>query len=296
MTDQISTVNDFYSLMKPRVMSLVIFTALVGIVMSPAYIHPFTAFIALLCIATGAGASGVLNMWYDADIDKKMKRTINRPIPLGLIPRSEAFTFGIVMSFGSVFVMGILVNWYAAAFLAITIFFYIVIYTIWLKRRTPQNIVIGGAAGAFPPVIGWLTSSGSLSIEPIILFLIIFMWTPAHFWALALDISDDYKKVGIPMMPNTAGSKSTRRQILVYAIITSFVALSPFFVNMASVYYLISILLLDFIFIFLSCKLYYTDTIELQKKLAKKLFIYSIFYLFLIFAILLIEAIVKSLI
>ncbi|MFQ3360913.1 MAG: heme o synthase [Alphaproteobacteria bacterium] len=296
MTDQISTVNDFYSLMKPRVMSLVIFTALVGIVMSPAYIHPFTAFIALLCIATGAGASGVLNMWYDADIDKKMKRTINRPIPLGLIPRSEAFTFGIVMSFGSVFVMGILVNWYAAAFLAITIFFYIVIYTIWLKRRTPQNIVIGGAAGAFPPVIGWLASSGSLSIEPIILFLIIFMWTPAHFWALALDISDDYKKVGIPMMPNTAGSKSTRRQILVYAIITSFVALSPFFVNMASVYYLISILLLDFIFIFLSCKLYYTDTIELQKKLAKKLFIYSIFYLFLIFAILLIEAIVKSLI
>ena len=209
MTDQISTVNDFYSLMKPRVMSLVIFTALVGIVMSPAYIHPFTAFIALLCIATGAGASGVLNMWYDADIDKKMKRTINRPIPLGLIPRSEAFTFGIVMSFGSVFVMGILVNWYAAAFLAITIFFYIVIYTIWLKRRTPQNIVIGGAAGAFPPVIGWLASSGSLSIEPIILFLIIFMWTPAHFWALALDISDDYKKVGIPMMPNTAGSKST---------------------------------------------------------------------------------------
>lgn len=294
MTDQISSVNNFYSLMKPRVMSLVIFTALVGIVLSPVHIHPFTAFIALLCIAIGAGASGVLNMWYDADIDKEMKRTVNRPIPLGLIPKSEALSFGIVLSFGSVFVMGILVNWYSAIFLAITIFFYIVIYTIWLKRRTPQNIVIGGAAGAFPPVIGWLSASGSLSIEPIILFLIIFMWTPAHFWALALDISDDYKKAGIPMMPNVVGSKSTRRQILIYAIITSFVALLPFFVGMASLYYLIPILLLDFIFILLSFKLYYSDAIESQKKLAKKLFIYSIFYLFLIFAILLIESLIKN--
>jgi protoheme IX farnesyltransferase len=294
MTDQISSVNDFYSLMKPRVMSLVIFTALVGLIMSPDNIHPFTAFIALLCIAIGAGASGALNMWYDADIDKEMKRTVNRPIPLGLIPKSEALSFGLVLSFGSIFVMGIVVNWYSALFLAITIFFYIVIYTIWLKRRTPQNIVIGGAAGAFPPIIGWLSASGSLSIEPIILFLIIFMWTPAHFWALALDISDDYKKVGIPMMPNIVGSKATRRQILIYAIITSFVAVLPFFVNMASVYYLIAVLLLNFIFSFLSCKLYYTDTIKLQKELAKKLFIYSIFYLFLIFAILLIEAIVKS--
>lgn len=294
MTDQISSVNNFYSLMKPRVMSLVIFTALVGIVLSPVHIHPFTAFIALLCIAIGAGASGVLNMWYDADIDKEMKRTVNRPIPLGLIPKSEALSFGIVLSFGSVFVMGVLVNWYSAIFLAITIFFYIVIYTIWLKRRTPQNIVIGGAAGAFPPVIGWLSASGSLSIEPIILFLIIFMWTPAHFWALALDISDDYKKAGIPMMPNVVGSKSTRRQILIYAIITSFVALLPFFVGMASLYYLIPILLLDFIFILLSFKLYYSDAIESQKKLAKKLFIYSIFYLFLIFAILLIESLIKN--
>ena len=213
------SVQDYYALMKPRVMSLVIFTSLVGLILSPSNMHPFLAIISICCIAIGAGGSGVLNMWYDADIDSVMKRTIGRPIPSGNIKRSEALTYGLVMSFGSVFVMGVLINWAAAIFLAFTIFFYAVVYTMWLKRRTTQNIVIGGAAGAFPPVIGWLSTSASFTIEPVLLFLIIFLWTPPHFWALAILTSNEYQKANIPMMPNVAGSKSTIKQILFLSLI-----------------------------------------------------------------------------
>ena len=213
--------------MKPRVMSLVVFTALVGMVLAPEQPHPVLAVIALLCIAVGAGASGALNMWYDADIDARMQRTAGRPIPRGRVTPDEALTFGTVLAIGSVATLGLIVNWVAGALLAFTIAFYVFVYTMWLKRRTPQNIVIGGAAGAFPPMIGWAAATGSVSIESIVLFLIIFMWTPPHFWALALYRARDYERAGVPMLPVVAGPDETRKQIVIYSALLVPLALLP---------------------------------------------------------------------
>ncbi len=221
--------RDFFQLLKPRVMSLVIFTALVGIAAAPGGIHPVIAFTALLCIAVGAGASGALNMWYDADIDARMARTANRPIPAGRVTPSEAAGFGAILSVFSVMTMGVLVNWVAAALLAFTIFFYLVVYTMWLKRRTPQNIVIGGAAGAFPPMIGWAVATGGVSLESALMFGLIFMWTPPHFWALALFMKSDYHKAKVPMLTVTHGREETRRQILIYTILLVPVAIGAAF-------------------------------------------------------------------
>ncbi len=220
-------VADYIALLKPRVMSLVIFTALVGLVIAPGRVHPVLAFTSILCIAVGAGAAGALNMWYEGDIDALMSRTANRPIPRGRITRPEALAFGMTLAFFSVMTLGILVNWFAGALLAFTIFFYVVIYTMALKRWTAQNIVIGGAAGALPPVVAWAAATGSLSVEPLLLFLIIFFWTPPHFWALALFRSDDYARAGVPMLPVVAGPDATRLQILLYTVVLVAVALAP---------------------------------------------------------------------
>src|SRR6516164_9032626 len=223
----IASVSDYVALMKPRVMSLVVFTALVGLMIAPGHLHPVIGFTALLCIAVGAGAAGVLNMWYDADIDAVMRRTSARPIPQGRIAPGEALAFGIVLAAFAIAVLGLLVSWLAAALLAFTIFFYIVVYTMWLKRSTPQNIVIGGAAGAFPPMIGWVATTGSISLEPCLLFLIVFFWTPPHFWALSLTRIDDYARAGVPMLPVVAGTDETRRQILLYSIVLMAVGIAP---------------------------------------------------------------------
>ena len=223
----LATVGDYIALMKPRVMSLVVFTALVGLAVAPGSLHPITAFTALLCIAVGAGAAGALNMWYDADIDAVMTRTARRPVPMGRVRPGEALAFGLTLGSFAVVVLGLLVNWLAAVLLAFTIFFYVVVYTVWLKRSTSQNIVIGGAAGAFPPMIGWAAAAGSLSFEPILLFLIIFFWTPPHFWALALYRTDDYARAGIPMLPVVAGDASTRLQILLYTLVLVPLGIAP---------------------------------------------------------------------
>ena len=222
-----ASVADYIALLKPRVMSLVVFTALVGLMIAPGHFHPVLAFTSILCIAVGAGASGALNMALEGDIDALMSRTANRPIPRGRIVRAEAMTFGITLAFFSVMTLGILVNWFAGALLAFTIFFYVVIYTMALKRRTAQNIVIGGAAGALPPVVAWAAAAGSLSVEPLLLFLIIFFWTPPHFWALALFRTDDYARAGVPMLPVVAGADSTRLQILLYTIVLVAIAAAP---------------------------------------------------------------------
>src|SRR6478752_5841032 len=229
--------GDYLALLKPRVMSLVVFTALAGLVVAPGHMHPVLAFFALLCIAIGAGAAGALNMWYDADIDAVMSRTADRPIPAGRVTRGEALGFGTTLAVGSVAVLGLAANWLAAGLLAFTIFFYVAIYTMWLKRSTPQNIVIGGAAGAFPPMIGWAAATGGLSVEPCLLFLIIFLWTPPHFWALSLVRTDDYARARIPMLPVVAGVTETRRQILLYAIVLAPVGASPWLLGYAGAIY-----------------------------------------------------------
>src|SRR5580692_8112352 len=220
-------VGDYLALMKPRVMSLVVFTALVGLMIAPGHVHPVLGFAALLSIAIGAGAAGALNMWFDADIDAVMSRTARRPIPAGRILPQEALGFGMTLAFGAVAVLGLVANWLAAALLAFTIFFYVAIYTMALKRSTPQNIVIGGAAGAFPPMIGWAAATGMIGLESVLLFLIIFFWTPPHFWALALFKVGDYSAAGIPMMPNVAGPASTRRQILAYSLLLAPIGVLP---------------------------------------------------------------------
>src|SRR3954463_8345039 len=226
-------VEDYIALLKPRVMSLVVFTALVGLLVAPGHIHPVIGFAALLCIAIGAGASGALNMWYDADIDAIMTRTKRRPIPAGRIQPGEALAFGATLAVGSVVVLGVLVNWVAAALLAFTIAFYVFVYTMWLKRATPQNIVIGGAAGAFPPVVGWAAVTGDVSLEPLILFAIIFFWTPPHFWALSLFAHADYEKAGVPMLPVTHGARETRRQVLIYTLVLLPITLLPWALGFA---------------------------------------------------------------
>mgnify|MGYP003627691198 FL=1 len=278
---------DYFELLKPRVMSLVIFTGLVGLVVAPGTINPVIAFTALLCVAIGAGASGALNMWYDADIDLKMKRTANRPVPSGRVTSGEAFGFGITLSVGSVLTMGLVVNWVAAALLAFTIFFYAVIYTIWLKRSTPQNIVIGGAAGAFPPMIGWAAVTGSVSVESIALFLIIFMWTPPHFWALALFSSSDYEAAGVPMLPNVAGEAATRNQIMLYSVLLMPVTALPSLLGFAGLIYTGVTAALGLGFLVFAFRVWRDRTGEY--KTARQLFAYSILYLFLVFSVLLVE-------
>src|SRR5712664_147147 len=223
----LASVGDYVALMKPRVMSLVVFTALVGLVVAPGHLNPVVGFVALLCIAIGAGAAGALNMWYDADIDAVMTRTADRPIPAGRVTRGEALGFGMTLAVGSVAVLGLAANWLAAGLLAFTIFFYVAIYTAWLKRSTPQNIVIGGAAGALPPVIGWAAATGDIGLEPAILFLIIFLWTPPHFWALSLNRADEYGRAGVPMLPVVAGRAATTRRIAIYSVLLLPVSLLP---------------------------------------------------------------------
>lgn len=280
-----ATAGDFFALLKPRVMSLVVFTAFVGLVAAPVTINPLLAVIAILSIAIGAGASGALNMWYDADIDAVMTRTASRPVPTGRILPGEALSFGLVLSVMSVMTLGVLVNWLSATLLAFTIFFYAVIYTMWLKRRTPQNIVIGGAAGALPPVIGWAAVTGTVSLESLILFLIIFLWTPPHFWALALFKSEDYARAGIPMMPNVAGQASTRRQIFAYALILAPVGVLPWVLGFTTPAYGVVAALLGAGFVWYAWKVLRMAGDDQVMKPAKALFGYSLLYLFAIFAV-----------
>ena len=284
------SVADFWQLLKPRVMSLVIFTGFVGMFLAPADIHPLLFVVSLFAIAAGAGASGAINQWYDRDIDAVMERTRGRPVPSGAVEPAEALSFGLVISTLSVLLLGLASNWLAAGLLAFTIFFYGVVYTIWLKRSTPQNIVIGGAAGALPPVIGWAAVTGSLSIEPLILFAVIFMWTPPHFWALALLRNDDYMRANVPMMPVVAGEAETRRQILIYAILLAPLALAPALVGMTSMVYGIVVAALGINFIRLSWVLYRRP----DDAAAKRLFAFSILYLFLLFLGLVIDRLLVS--
>ncbi len=281
------SVSDYIALLKPRVMSLVVFTALVGMVASPVTMHPALMIIALICIAVGAGASGALNMWYDADIDAHMQRTASRPIPRGKITPAEALTFGMVLAIGSVVTLGLLINAMAGALLALTIAFYMVIYTMWLKRRTPQNIVIGGAAGAFPPMVGWAAATGSVSLESVVLFAIIFIWTPPHFWALALYRCRDYERVGVPMLPVVAGLDETRRQIVLYTMILLPVAVSPVFIGLGGLAYGVTSAVLGGVFGWLVYKVWRVREGRAADVQAKKLFLFSIFYLFALFAVLL---------
>lgn len=271
--------SDFIALLKPRVMSLVIFTGAIGLLMAPGSMNPVLAFAAVLLLAIGAGASGALNMWYDADIDAKMVRTISRPIPSGKISKGDALGFGLALSVASVCMMGLMINITSAALLAMTIFFYVVVYTMWLKRRTAQNIVIGGAAGAFPPMIGWAAVTDSVTIESLILFGIIFIWTPAHFWSLSLFISEDYGKAGVPMLPNVSGESETRKQVLIYSGILVPFAVLPSLMGFAGPVYGIVASLFGVVFFWLAINVW-----RGVDKADRKLFAFSILYLFVVFA------------
>ena len=279
-------VEDYFALLKPRVMSLVVFTALVGMLLAPGPLNPVIGFAAILCIAVGAGASGALNMWFDADIDSVMSRTANRPIPSGRMHRGDALVFGLWLSGFSVAVLGLATNWVAAGLLAFTIFFYAVIYTMWLKRSTPQNIVIGGAAGAFPPLVGWAAVTGTVSLESVLLCLIIFVWTPPHFWALALYKQSDYEAAGVPMMPNVAGERSTRVQIAVYSAILVAVSLLPGVFGFAGWIYEAVAAVLGAVFLYHALRLLSLTGTQMRRR-ARTLFAYSLSYLFVIFLALL---------
>ena len=278
--------RDFWSLTKPRVMSLVIFTGLCGLLAAPYPLNPVIGFTAILCIALGAGGSAALNQWWEADLDAKMKRTAQRPLPAGRMERSAARDFGLMLSIGSMLIMGLAVGWLAAAILAFSIFYYAVIYTIWLKPRTPQNIVIGGGAGAFPPLIGWVAASGQIELMPVLLFAIIFFWTPPHFWALALFVETDYAAAGIPMMPVVAGHRSTRRQILIYAVLLLPIALAPFLLGLTGWLYGLSALLLGGAFLLLSLRVatFRNADNDADMQAERRLFKFSILYLFALFA------------
>ena|SRR5580698_1850623 len=289
----IAGVGDYLELMKPRVMSLAVFTALVGLLIAPIHLHPVIAFTALVCIAVGAGAAGALNMWYDADIDALMERTAARPVPAGRIAPGEALAFGATLAVGSVVVLGLLVNVIAAALLAVSIGFYVFVYTMWLKRSTPQNIVIGGAAGALPPMIGWAAATGSVGVEPMLLFLIIFFWTPPHFWALALFRSEDYARAGVPMLPVVAGEAATRRQILFYALILAPLGAAPWFLGYASVVYGIVAVAAGAAIVALAFRLHAERN---GYAASKRMFAFSILYLFLLFAMLLVDRVATELI
>jgi len=287
-------VADYIALLKPRVMSLVIFTALVGLAIAPGHFHPVLAFTSLLCIAVGAGAAGALNMAFEDDIDAMMTRTANRPIPRGRITRGEAIAFGTTLAFFSVMTLGILINWYAGSLLAFTIFFYIVVYTLALKRRTAQNIVIGGAAGSLPPVVAWVAATGSLSVEPLFLFLIIFFWTPPHFWALALFRSDDYARAGVPMLPVVAGADATRLQILLYTIVLVAIATSPWPLGYFDAIYGMTSLLLGAAMLAFAINVYRRRERSASLRATRKLFAFSILYLFALFATLLFDVVLRA--
>ena len=282
-------VAEYFALMKPRVMFLVVFTALVGLVAAPGHMHPVLAVAALLCIAVGAGAAGALNMWYDADIDARMARTSARPIPRGRITADEARAFGTVLAIGSVICLGLMANWVAAGLLALTIAFYVFVYTMWLKRSTPQNIVIGGAAGAVPPMIGWAAATGTVSLESFVLFLIIFMWTPPHFWALALLRVRDYERAGVPMLPVVKGEDETRRQILIYSLILAPLGCVPAIVGLGGGLYTVAAGFLGAFFVMFAYACYSERVGPDAERAAKNLFAYSVLYLFLLFAVLLVE-------
>jgi protoheme IX farnesyltransferase len=278
--------RDFFALTKPRVMSLVIFTGLCGLLAAPVSIDPVLGFTAILCIAVGAGGAAALNQWWEADLDAGMKRTASRPLPTGKIDRTSARDFGMALSSASVMIMGVAIGWLAASILAISIFYYAVIYTIWLKPRTPQNIVIGGGAGAFPPLIGWVAATGHITAMPILLFAIIFFWTPPHFWALALFVKTDYAKVGIPMMPVVAGETSTRRQILAYAVLLLPLSIAPWWIGGTGAIYGISAALLSLIFVGYAFRVGVRQSSgdDDAMKPERQLFKFSILYLFAIFA------------
>ena len=287
----IAGVGDYIDLMKPRVMSLVVFTALVGLLVAPGHVHPVIGLTALLCIAVGAGAAGALNMSYDADIDALMARTAGRPIPRGRITAGEAAGFGMTLAAFSVVTLGLLVNLVAAFILGFTILFYVVIYTMWLKRSTPQNIVIGGAAGALPPMIGWAAATGGVAIEPILLFLIIFFWTPPHFWALSLYRTDDYARAGVPMLPVVAGAEETRRQILLYTLILAPLGVTPWLLGYAGPIYGIAAAASGAVMIALAFRVRAERGGRMANKhlACKQMFAFSILYLFLLFAMLLVD-------
>lgn len=285
------TVEDYLALMKPRVMWLSVFTALIGMLCAPGTMHPIIGFTAIICIAVGAGASGALNMWYDADIDSVMARTARRPIPRGRVTPDEALTLGIVLTVVSVMTLGLLVNWVAGGLLALTIGFYIFVYTMWLKRATPQNIVIGGAAGAFPPMIGWAAQTGSVSLESVVLFAVIFMWTPPHFWALSLYRMRDYARAEVPMLPVVAGTDETRRQILIYSVLLAPVGVLPTVLGFAGVLYGVVAALLGLRFLQHAWRVYTVREGHKADDTARGLFKFSLVYLFGVFAVLLLEQI-----
>ncbi|MEO1550635.1 MAG: heme o synthase [Pseudomonadota bacterium] len=285
--------SDYYALLKPKVMRLVVFTALVGLVTAPVMAHPVIALAALICIAVGAGASGALNMWWDADIDRVMERTAKRPVPSGKVEATEAMAIGLTLSAFSVVFLFLFTNALAAGLLAFTIFFYAVVYTMWLKRSTAQNIVIGGAAGAFPPVIGWAAMTGSISLEPILMFLLIFLWTPPHFWALALFRNGDYQNAQVPMLPVVAGTRATRRQVWLYALILAPLAVLPAFTPVGGLFYLIGALVLNAIWLAGAWAIRTRDDWDAEQdkfRVEKRFFGFSILYLFAHFALLLVEA------
>jgi len=275
----LASAGDYFALLKPRVMSLVVFTGFVGLYLAPAGVHPVLGAVAVLCIAVAAGASGAINMWYERDIDAIMTRTRNRPIPAGRIEPGNALGFGVVLAVGAVSVMGLALNWVAAGLLALSIAFYVFVYTIWLKRRTPQNIVIGGAAGAFPPMIGWAAATGDVSLASLALFAIIFMWTPPHFWSLALYRSDDYARAGIPMLPVVAGKAETRRQIMIYALLLVPLTVAPYMLGVSGPIYLGAALVLGALFLVTSARVWRDHS----DRAARRNFHISILYLFLLF-------------
>jgi protoheme IX farnesyltransferase len=282
--------RDYFALTKPRVMSLVVFTGLAGLLAAPGHIHPVIGFTAVLCIAMAAGGAGALNQWWEADIDAQMKRTAGRPLPQGRMRRTDARDFAIAISTASVGLMGIAVGWLAAGILAASIFYYVVIYTMWLKPRTPQNIVIGGGAGAFPPLIGWVAVTGHITLMPVLLFALVFMWTPPHFWALALFVKSDYAKAGIPMMPVVAGNASTRRQILAYSVLLVPVSLAPWWIGGAGALYGVAALVLSSVFLALSLPVAFRHAEEGDKMAPeKRLFGYSVLYLFAVFTALVVD-------
>jgi protoheme IX farnesyltransferase len=276
--------RDYFALLKPRVMTLVVFTAACAMIAAPGTIHPFLGFTAILCIAVAAGASGALNQWYEADIDALMKRTANRPLPAGKMEPHEALNFAIALSIGSVAIMGLAVNWVAAFWLAVSILFYVIVYTVWLKRRTPQNIVIGGAAGAFPVIVGWAAVTGDTSLLPWLLFAIIFLWTPPHFWALALFMEADYSKAGVPMLPVTHGLANTRKQILVYSALLVPVSVAPAVLGLTGWAYGGTAVTLGIIFMALAVKVSRNKATLAKDMLAEKqLFKFSLLYLACLF-------------
>ena len=289
--DYFSYLKVLFDLMKPRVMSLVIFTCVVGLLIAPVKVDFLNAVFSIFAVALGAGAAGALNMWYEADLDSVMTRTCLRPIPMKKITKRQALFFGVFSSLVSIITLYIFSNLVAAILLLITILFYVFVYTIWLKRKTPQNIVIGGASGALPPIIGWAIATNGISLEPFILFLIIFVWTPSHFWALSLYKSEDYRKAKIPMLPITSGVKMTKLNIFVYSLILFLIAASPYFLNFSGLTYLILATSLSIYYVFISYKLLKEKIPSIEKKIAAKLFGYSIFYLFMIFTFILIDKI-----